>query len=308
MCTYNGAQYVQGQLLSILNQTYQPCELIICDDHSQDNTVALVSELISATDIPVKIHVHEKNIGINDNFASAISMCTGEYIALSDQDDIWDGRKLQIFADEIADSRELRPLLLYSDFRLINGISEPLETGVLDAQQVRGKAGVTWSRLAFGNIMPGCTMVFQRDALKHVLPIPQEALLHDWWIALILSLQGSLKYVDQELMSYRIHSGNSQGLNSFKRTFRLMSKLGAIRIATNNMLLALRQLQTARGRLAQFDLAQPEPLAKICNVVSAPRLVRPYILFKSGVRRIRVLLICIFIGSRQSCDDSIGHV
>lgn len=88
MCTYNGAKYIREQIDSILGQTVQDIELIVCDDCSSDETLSVLHEYANH-DPRIRIYQNEQNLGYKQNFAKALSLCTGEYIALSDQDDIW---------------------------------------------------------------------------------------------------------------------------------------------------------------------------------------------------------------------------
>ena len=101
MCTYNGAQYLKEQLDSIIGQTYPIHELIIQDDCSTDNTVAILKKY--EADYPfVRLYVNEHNIGYNQNFKSAVMKATGDYIAISDQDDVWFPQKLERQVNAIA--------------------------------------------------------------------------------------------------------------------------------------------------------------------------------------------------------------
>src|SRR6476661_7636895 len=87
MATYNGANYVAEQIDSILQQTHPFIEIVIVDDASKDDTVAIIEQYQSHYPC-IRLYRNEKNIGVNKTFEKAISYCTGSYIALSDQDDI----------------------------------------------------------------------------------------------------------------------------------------------------------------------------------------------------------------------------
>jgi len=307
LCTYNGERYIREQLNSIINQTLPPYELIISDDHSTDATLSVITGVIAQVDFPVKVFIQNSNVGVNENFASAISMCTGEYIALADQDDVWHTEKLQRFSEEFSKFGESIPPLLYSDLKLIDGQGNTLRKRFSEAVRLDRAGGRLWLKLAFGNFIPGCSMVFDRRYVKDILPIPSEAILHDWWIALVISMTGGLHYIDSELMSYRIHRNNTQGMHSFKRTLKRISKFGIFTIASNNFLITLRQLQTASNRLQQHSIAGPAGLIDICKIRNRSRAVRPYVLFSLGIRRVSALLGSLLVRSGQFCDDSIGH-
>ena len=88
MTTYNGEKYLKEQIDSILSQSEKDIELIICDDCSTDNTNKILSDY-TEKDKRVHVYKNELNLGYVKNFEKAISLCSGDYIALSDQDDIW---------------------------------------------------------------------------------------------------------------------------------------------------------------------------------------------------------------------------
>lgn len=100
MATYNGEKYLREQLDSILVQTISDFELIICDDCSNDSTRKILSEY-AKKDSRIKVIFNEQNLGFVKNFEKTISFCNGEYIAFSDQDDIWLPNHLEVLLSEI---------------------------------------------------------------------------------------------------------------------------------------------------------------------------------------------------------------
>src|SRR5262249_24400476 len=97
MCTYNGAEFLRAQLQSIITQSRPPDEIVICDDRSTDDTQNLLERFASELPVPIKLHINDQNLGSVKNFERAINLCTGDVIALSDQDDVWRNDKLQRF-------------------------------------------------------------------------------------------------------------------------------------------------------------------------------------------------------------------
>src|SRR6476646_4901088 len=95
LCSYNGAAYLSEQLESIAAQTRTPDELVISDDHSTDDTLRLIEEFAATAGFPVRLSVNESNLGTAKNFEKAISLCRGDVIVLSDQDDVWHSDKLE---------------------------------------------------------------------------------------------------------------------------------------------------------------------------------------------------------------------
>src|SRR5581483_5816839 len=98
MATYNGGQFIREQLDSLSRQTFLPCELVVCDDGSTDHTLAIVETFAASAPFAVRIHRNKKRLGFGPNFLKAASLCDGEVIAFSDQDDVWLETKLACYA------------------------------------------------------------------------------------------------------------------------------------------------------------------------------------------------------------------
>lgn len=89
MATYNGSKYLNQQLDSLASQDYLPFELVVCDDNSSDDTIAILTHFARRAPFPVFIHKNSSNIGPIANFFKAISYCSGDWISFCDQDDVW---------------------------------------------------------------------------------------------------------------------------------------------------------------------------------------------------------------------------
>ncbi|MEZ7866922.1 MAG: glycosyltransferase [Paludibacteraceae bacterium] len=111
MCTYNGEKYLREQLDSIINQTYPIHEIIIQDDCSTDGTWEIIQEYATRNN-NFRIYRNEINLSVYHNFFSAFQKVTGEYFAVSDQDDFWLPDKIKIFVEYAEKSNAL---LFYSD-------------------------------------------------------------------------------------------------------------------------------------------------------------------------------------------------
>lgn len=107
MATYNGELFIHEQLDSILNQTYPIHEIIISDDCSSDRTWDIISEYANRFPNIVKAYRNIENIGPHSNFKRAFTYANGNFIAPSDQDDIWSTNKIEILLDAIGTNYEL---------------------------------------------------------------------------------------------------------------------------------------------------------------------------------------------------------
>ena len=216
LCTYNGEPFLRQQLASIQQQTRLPDELVVCDDQSTDQTVAIVREFAATVSFPITIVQNPQTLGSAKNFEKAIRLCGGDLIALSDQDDIWYPDRLQRSQQEFVAHPQAG--LVFSDADLIDEQNRPL-------------AGTLWQRLGFAGkrredllagqflvlakhrFVTGATAMFRADLRDRFLPIGA-GWIHDEWIALIAAAFSDLRPIDQPLIRYRIHGSQQVGLQN----------------------------------------------------------------------------------------------
>lgn len=213
MTTYNGEKYLREQLDSLYNQVMMPDEVVVVDDCSTDNTIYILEEYHQKYNL--KYFVNTKNLGVNKNFEKAISNCTGKYIALSDQDDVWLPNKLEksiIRLKEIEHSN--MPAIVAAGRNDIDAENKLL---------IKSKVGSDYNHYAHlllgDNIQwQGCTMVMNRKLIEIILPFPEtKIILYDSYITLTAALSASVYYIAQPLIHYRRHSTNYCGKISNKR-------------------------------------------------------------------------------------------
>lgn len=199
MCTYNGDRFIREQIDSILSQTYSNIEIVIVDDGSKDNTLSIINEYLK-NDNRIKFFQNKKNLGFVKNFEYAISLCSGDYIALADQDDIWKKDKIEVFIKNIGNN-----LLIYSDAILVDKYSKEIGKELIrpNGNLVKGKCNKAF---IFYNCVSGNTLMFKRELIKYILPIPNEMAFHDIWIAFVASTIGTITYTDIAYTYYRRYS------------------------------------------------------------------------------------------------------
>lgn len=196
--TYNGEKYLREQLDSLYNQTLVPDEIVVVDDCSKDGTVSILEEYRNRYGL--KYVINETNLGYNKNFEKAISLCTGDYIALCDQDDIWLPEKIQKSFERISKFPLNEPSLVSSfsctDKRILES---PIPCGHKDGD---------WRMNFVKYKSQGCTLMFNKALCDYILPIPA-GIMYDGFIGLVASLIGNREYIGEYLMYYRIHQSNS---------------------------------------------------------------------------------------------------
>ncbi len=208
MATHNGAKYITAQLDSILSQTYSNIEIVIVDDASTDKTLQIIREYQTQYN-NIKLIQNQSNIGVVKSFTKAINSSSGEYIALSDQDDIWLKYKLQQLVDNIGEA-----VLIHSDALLIDKNQNLISHSHM--QYSKFKHYNNFSDYLLGNNVTGCCCMFKRSFWVQIQPIPDGFYVHDHYLSLMASLYGSIKYYPKALVKYRQHNTNMIGAKIHK--------------------------------------------------------------------------------------------
>lgn len=216
MCIYNGEKYLKEQLDSIINQTYTNIELIIVDDCSFDKSREIVKEYKKKYDF-IKLFENDSNLGLVKNFEKSISLCTGEYIALSDQDDIWEYSKLEKLIN-IIEKENLD--LVYCDSLMINENAESLNKKLSENTPDYSLCDNLF--LLFNNGIAGHSMLFKNRDL--VIPFPNNIDLHDLWITYIFSSSNKIGFLKLPLVKYRIHNQNLTKIGTTKKKKNFLEK------------------------------------------------------------------------------------
>lgn len=220
MCTYNGAKFLPEQLKSIADQTVSVDELVVCDDRSKDDTIEIIKSFAATTPFPVRIHVNEENLGSTKNFEKCLSLCAGDVIFLCDQDDRWRKDKVE---KQLA-FLNARPELdaVFSDADKIDDDSQPTGGTIWEeiefdhARQQLWHSGRPHEILFNGFVVTGATLAIRKSCLDRLMPFPTHVqdLIHDAWIAMVLSLEGKIDFISDTLISYRIHSNQQVGFGN----------------------------------------------------------------------------------------------
>lgn len=206
MATYNGENYIKEQIKSILNNLNKKDELIISDDGSTDKTIDIIN---SFNDKRIKLIVGPKK-GIKQNFANAIKNCSGKYIFLSDQDDIWMKDKVDKVLTCFKNNNNIK--LVIHDCNVIDKDLNIIENSFFKLRN--SKAGIL--KNIWKNSYIGCCMAFDSKLKNNILPIPNNIEMHDQWIGIIAEKSGGSLFINDKLISYRRHDNNVSSLNHHK--------------------------------------------------------------------------------------------
>jgi hypothetical protein len=217
LCTYNGAAHLPDQLASIAAQGRLPDELVVRDDASTDDTPAAIQAFAARAPFPVRFERNAARLGSTRNFDGAIAACTGDLIALSDQDDVWRPHKLSTIERRFAENPGVG--LVFSDADLVDAASNPLgarlwaRVGFDSRRQHVWRTRGALTALVPGRIVTGATMAFRSRFRALVLPTPDGIgpMIHDGWIALAIAAVAAVSFIEEPLVAYRQHGGQQIG-------------------------------------------------------------------------------------------------
>lgn len=198
MATYNGEKYIREQLESILKQLNEDDEIIISDDGSTDNTINIIK---SFEDKRIKIFDGPRN-GVKQNFANAIYNCTGKYIFLSDQDDIWCDNKVNIV---LKNFEKEKCMCIVHDCIVFDSSNDDI---IYDSFYKYRNSGSGIIKNIWKNTYIGCCMAIDARMKNTILPIPNNIEMHDQWIGLLCEKEGKSLFINDKLINYRRHGNN----------------------------------------------------------------------------------------------------
>ena len=227
LCTYNGEAYIREQLDSIVNQSYSPLELIAVDDCSTDNTLHILQEYAAKYPF-IKVFVNPENLGYIRNFEKALQLCSGDFIALSDQDDIWDLKKIEKQVHAIGNN-----LLVYHDSEFIDQNGNSLNRKMSDLMNLY--RGDQPEAFLFFNCISGHSVLMKKELRDELLPFPN-AYFHDWWMGYVATNLGSIDFINETLVKYRQHQKADTNILKRKRDNTLRNPLSAEMIYERKML------------------------------------------------------------------------
>lgn len=208
--TFNGADYIEAQIDSILRQTHSNIRLIIRDDQSQDQTVALIEKYVESDSRVFFVKDGGPNLGLVKSIECLLQISDAPYIMFSDQDDVWFPNKVALFLKKAEEINQELPMLIHSDcfvtdknmkiLKRFKG-SKPLNYGLKNS--------------LFHFFVQGSSTMINSKLKEESLPFPENVYLHDRYFHIVSEIKGTRVYMNQPTMYYRQHDKNLVGSQSF---------------------------------------------------------------------------------------------
>lgn len=210
MATYNGERFLMEQLESLVAQSKKPDELVVCDDGSTDSTLTILEQFAAKAPFPVHVHRNSEKLGYRANFMKAAQLCTGDYIAFCDQDDVWFPEKLKQCLDAFAPG----VLLVYHHATVTDEALNPVADAQGYTAPQRNNPALSLEPSLFGL---GFTQMMHRSLLGYMDAWPAshdffkatEREAHDQWFFFLAASLGTVVYLKQSLAFYRRHSSTT---------------------------------------------------------------------------------------------------
>ena len=289
LCTFNGEKFLKEQLDSIISQTVDVNEIVICDDQSSDSTLSILNSYQKAYPQLFRIFVNEVNLRSVKNFEKAISLCQNDIIFLCDQDDVWMENKVEVILNFFENNPEI-------DTIATNGYGIDDQNNLLDVYSLwdiphfftqRNIPVDYFKIIAFaGNISTGASMALRKKVFKKLRPFPLfEGFHHDEWIALNATSNNSFYFMAEKLFKYRIHKNQQVGNVFIDRTEK-----------NKNLLIQLFDFSVSDKKFSSFKYI----LKRITTSYKKNKMLSQYFEYQDLGKRIEVELLNLYHSHKRS--------
>ena len=300
MSTFNGSSYIREQVSSIQKQTLDTWELLIRDDGSSDNTVEIIQEYIDTDKRISLVSEKQANLGAMKSFNALINIASernADYLMFCDQDDFWEPWKIEKTLQLMLYTEKINPpgtpILAHTDLFVVDSDLKQISASYLRHQRMHNAENRDLQTLLSQNYVTGCTIMINKDLLTIAQPIPDVAIMHDWWYSLCASVTGKIAFLDTPTIKYRQHSTNVYGSSGFfnmlfsgKRLHTYLSRKRSNYLNSYSQDLALRErlAGTKYCNTRKFDI-----LNKYCSIGKKPVILRLFIAIRLGIHQQGIL-------------------
>ncbi|MCR4720726.1 MAG: glycosyltransferase family 2 protein [Lachnospiraceae bacterium] len=308
LSTYNGEKYIREQLDSIIRSSFKNWHISISDDCSTDSTCDILREYVQKYSTKISLHINDSNMGSTVNFLTALKRVSREesecgepvYYMFCDQDDVWLKDKLYVTLKAMKRLERkigsVKPSLIFTDAVLVGSDLSYIDNSFYKSGH-RSVRNLSLSRLLIENKCIGCTIMMNRALVDMLGSKYENVRYHDWWMALIASAFGGIRFLRIPTLLYRQHSGNQVGQSDFSAYVK--SRMNSRNDIEHRLAETITQAQAFyecyKGRLGYKNAMVVNEFSKLSSKSFFMKrfLILRYRFFKSGLLRNIALLFFI---------------
>ena len=298
LSTYNGEKYLPILLSSIFNQRESKWKLLVRDDGSDDDSLKILKFFQKENKNVVILKEETTNLGIKKSFnlllKESLTYNDCNYVMFCDQDDVWETDKIEKTLQkmkEIENLNQNESILIHTDLKVVDEKLDIINLSMWNYQNINPKLNL-FNNLLIQNTVTGCTMMINKELAKLSYPIPNESIMHDWWIGLVASEFGKISFIDEATIKYRQHQENNIGTSNFGWKY-IISKFFIKNSLSKNCIQAKYFLDRYRNYLSVETINLLEDFYSIQtkSFYNKRKIILKYKLFKQGfIRNIGLLV------------------
>jgi glycosyltransferase involved in cell wall biosynthesis len=283
MATYQGERFIAEQLDSIFAQDHPKINLYIYDDGSTDKTVEIIKKY-QAQHPQIIFLPAERNQGTKYSFSYLLGQSKSPYVMFCDQDDIWLKNKVSLTYSKMKELERKNghhiPIAVHTDLEVVDKQLNLINRSFWKYSHLTPSYNHTLNRLLVQNVMTGCTMMINKTLKELAYPIPTNAVMHDWWVALIASALGCIGHISDRTVLYRQHSSNALGAKRFYSFNSVRNVLNRLHQNDDAKLYHAHELLVRYKNL--LTIPQIEMLEDFIQLHHTSWSKRRYLIFKNG--------------------------
>lgn len=285
LASYNCSEHIKEQVESLLGQSASGWQLIISDDSSTDDTLKILKGL-SDINRNIKLISQPTNLGVISNVNCLLDRSKSEYTLFCDQDDVWLPNNIELKFDKMLQMEKVygkqTPILIHTDLRVVDQDLTLIAPSFWKYQNLDPYPTKLFSKLIIKNFVTGCSMMINKSLKDLIGKIPEEAIMHDWWIALIAVTQGQIASISSPTILYRQHGQNTVGAKQWGMRYLANKIVNAHR---TNKVIDKVIIQAEKFRDVYRDRLNIDHLSvlnEFISIRSKSYFFRKYLLIKNG--------------------------
>lgn len=299
LATYNGDKYLRELLDSVLSQSIK-VDILARDDHSADDTLTILEEYEGKYDCFHLLRGVSGGGSSKANFSLLLAsdeVQQYDYVMFADQDDIWLPSKVEDTLEEMKLLEQQHgkniPLLVHTDLEVVTANGRTVAPSLWKYNGFSPQKN-NLSRLLIDNTVTGCTAMVNKTLFEKALPIPEEAAMHDSWLALVARCFGEIGILYRSTIQYRQHDQNVVGAlgkeNFFTKAYIAIHLTFSGGERSHRTQHRVREARAFLNRYSSdFNTRDKQVLEVFTHIFSYGPLKRLQLLFRYGFYKQRVV-------------------